>query len=45
MQVEAIGDARDNRQLLTVLTAFKKGDFTTRLPVEHTGLSGKIADT
>src|SRR5688572_4161767 len=45
MQVEAIGDALDNRQLLTVLTAFKKGDFTARMPVEHTGLSGKIADT
>ncbi|HTV24543.1 MAG TPA: HAMP domain-containing protein, partial [Polyangiaceae bacterium] len=45
MQVEAIGDALDNRQLLTVLTAFKKGDFSARLPVEHTGLSGKIADT
>jgi HAMP domain-containing protein len=45
MQVEAIGDALDGRQLLMVLTAFKKGDLTARMPVEHTGLSGKIADT
>jgi HAMP domain-containing protein/signal transduction histidine kinase/CheY-like chemotaxis protein len=44
MQVEAVNDALDNKQLLTVLTAFKRGDFTARMPVEHTGLSGKIAD-
>jgi HAMP domain-containing protein/CheY-like chemotaxis protein/signal transduction histidine kinase len=44
MQVEAVNDALDNKQLLMVLTAFKRGDFTVRMPVEHTGLPGKIAD-
>lgn len=26
----------DNHQLLTVLTALKKGDFTVRMPVDYT---------
>ncbi len=34
----------DNHQLLTVLTALKKGDFTVRMPVDYTGIPGKIAD-
>jgi HAMP domain-containing protein/signal transduction histidine kinase/CheY-like chemotaxis protein len=33
------------RQLLTVLTAFKRGDFSVRLPEDWTGLAGKVADT
>ena len=33
----------DARLLLKVLTDFRKGDFTTRLP-EQTGLTGKIYD-
>src|SRR6516225_6662260 len=35
----------DERQLLMALTALKKGDFSVRLPLEWTGLAGKIADT
>src|SRR3954463_5083969 len=35
----------DNTQLLTALTAFKRGDFTARLPDDWTGVAGKIADT
>src|SRR6266550_247263 len=34
----------DARQMLTVLTAFKKGDFTVRLPLDWNGTAGKIAD-
>ena len=33
------------KQLLTALTAFKRGDFSVRLPEEWTGLAGKVADT
>ena len=35
----------DIRQLLRVLTAVKKGDFTVRMPEEKTGTAGKVADT
>src|SRR3984893_17318334 len=35
----------DNRQLLTALMAFKRGDFLARLPDDWTGVAGKIADT
>src|SRR3982074_1498342 len=35
----------DNRQLLTALMAFKRGDFSARLPHDWTGVGGKIADT
>src|SRR5438045_1949990 len=34
----------DSKKLLQVLTAFKKGDFTVRLPLEWPGTAGKIAD-
>ncbi|MBA2341380.1 MAG: HAMP domain-containing protein [Pyrinomonadaceae bacterium] len=34
----------DEKQLLNALTAFKKGDFSVRLPAEWTGVAGKIAD-
>ena len=34
----------DTRLLLKVLMAFKKGDFSARLPVEKTGTVGKIYD-
>src|SRR6266568_4306267 len=33
------------KQLLTALTAFKRGDFSARLPEDWTGLAGKVADT
>jgi len=31
--------------LLTVLSAFKSGDFDARMPLDWTGVAGKIADT
>jgi signal transduction histidine kinase/CheY-like chemotaxis protein/HAMP domain-containing protein len=34
----------DTGQLLTVLTAVKKGDFSARMPLDRTGIAGKIAD-
>ena len=34
----------DTRQLLTALTALKKGDFSIRLPLDWNGTAGKIAD-
>ena len=38
-------DTLDLEQLLSVLTAVRKGDFSVRMPVAKTGLAGKIADT
>jgi len=38
-------DRLDQKQLLAALTAFKRGDFSVRLPDDWTGLPGKIADT
>src|SRR6266850_5927089 len=35
----------DNRELLSALMAFKRGDFSARLPDDWTGVAGKIADT
>jgi HAMP domain-containing protein/signal transduction histidine kinase/CheY-like chemotaxis protein len=35
----------DHRTLLSALMALKKGDFSVRLPVEWTGIAGKVADT
>src|SRR5436305_7948948 len=35
----------DDSQLLRVLMAFNRGDFSSRLPHDWTGLAGKIADT
>src|SRR5579883_1612476 len=40
-----ITDVLDANQLLAALTAFKKGDFSVRLPVNQVGLAGKIVDT
>ena len=34
----------DQAQLLQALMAFRRGDFTVRLPVDGTGMNGKIAD-
>ena len=39
------GNEFDARQLLAALMAFKRGDFSARLPEDWTGVSGKIADT
>src|SRR6185437_16863890 len=38
-------DDLDMKQLLTVLTAYRKGNFTVRMPIDLTGLPGKVADT
>src|SRR5262245_22078793 len=35
----------DLKELLTTLHALRKGDFTVRMPIDHTGLQGKVADT
>jgi HAMP domain-containing protein/signal transduction histidine kinase/CheY-like chemotaxis protein len=35
----------DTSQLLSALMAFKRGDFSARLPDDWTGIAGKIADT
>ncbi|WP_145035103.1 HAMP domain-containing protein [Caulifigura coniformis] len=40
----AKSDGIDERQLLTAILALKKGDFSARLPVEWTGVAGKVAD-
>jgi HAMP domain-containing protein/signal transduction histidine kinase/CheY-like chemotaxis protein len=39
------GNDFDTGQLLAALMAFKRGDFSARLPENWTGLPGKIADT
>lgn len=38
-------DNLDLKQLLKTLVAVKKGDFSARMPVDQTGMAGKIADT
>ena len=35
----------DLKQLLKVLTEVKKGNFAVRMPVDQTGIAGKVADT
>jgi hypothetical protein len=35
----------DPELLSSVLTAIKKGDFSARMPLDWTGIHGKIADT
>ena len=37
-------DALDSRVLLSALTALKRGDFSVRLPVDWTGVAGKVDD-
>ncbi|HBB33883.1 MAG TPA: hybrid sensor histidine kinase/response regulator [Cyanobacteria bacterium UBA9273] len=38
-------DSLDLKQLLKTLAAVKKGDFSVRMPIDRTGIAGKIADT
>jgi len=40
-----LGDELDVKLLLATLMALKRGDFSTRMPSDWTGMSGKIADT
>ena len=41
----ASSDVLDPEQLLAVLTAVKRGDFTVKMPMSQTGVAGKISDT
>src|SRR5260370_503949 len=45
MKKVAVTEVLDVNQVLAALIAFKKGDFSVRLPVNQVGLPGKIADT
>ena len=36
--------ARETNKLLETLFAFKRGDFSVRMPVDLVGMDGKIAD-
>ena len=40
----ANGDAVDAKALLSVLAKVKEGDYTARMPLEWTGVAGKVAD-
>src|SRR3954464_11273521 len=43
--LEPVSQGMDMTALLTALTALKKGDFSVRLPLDWTGVAGKVADT
>ncbi len=45
MSESTITEVIDANQVLAALMAFKKGDFSVRLPVNQIGLAGKITDT
>jgi HAMP domain-containing protein len=38
-------DTVDHKLLLSTLLAVKRGDFSVRMPVDYTGMAGKIYDT
>ena len=38
-------DSLDTDQLLAVLTAIRKGDFSVKMPMSQVGVAGKISDT
>ena len=38
-------DELDSRELLAVLAEVRNGNFSARLPIDKTGISGKICDT
>ncbi|HTE17860.1 MAG TPA: HAMP domain-containing protein, partial [Armatimonadota bacterium] len=45
MEVEqALPETLDVSELLRVLASLKRGDFTARMPLDRTGLAGKVAD-
>src|SRR5260370_33903795 len=44
MRSVPVAEILDANQVLAALFAFKKGDFSVRLPVNQVGLAGKIAD-
>src|SRR3954465_15663524 len=41
----AASEALDKRELLKVLNAFRRGDFSVRITADATGTDGKIAET
>src|SRR4051812_24399089 len=41
----AVPESLDKRDLLKVLTAFRRGDFSIRMNVEAEGIDGRIAET
>ena len=43
--LESSANSLETTSLLTALTALKKGDYSIRLPMEWTGVAGKVADT
>jgi HAMP domain-containing protein/signal transduction histidine kinase/CheY-like chemotaxis protein len=45
MAVAAPRDELDRRQILTALKAFRRGDFSVRLPYDHEGVDAEIAQT
>ena len=45
MSAELAADVLDTSILLKTLIAFKDGDFSVRMPVDQTGIAGKISDT
>ena len=38
-------DTLDLKRLLKVLTDYRRGDFSVRMPADRTGIAGKICDT
>src|SRR5450759_441914 len=40
-----IAEVINSKQLLKILTALRKGDFSVRMPVDQVGIAGKISDT
>ncbi|HEY0102497.1 MAG TPA: HAMP domain-containing protein, partial [Brevundimonas sp.] len=44
LAVAAVEPTLDNRQLLTALRAFRRGDFSVRLPGGLTGMDGELAE-
>ncbi|MBW4646628.1 MAG: response regulator [Goleter apudmare HA4340-LM2] len=44
-QLTRDSDNLDLQQLLATLAAVKQGDFSMRMPIDQTGMAGKIADT
>ncbi|WP_026732095.1 HAMP domain-containing protein [Fischerella sp. PCC 9605] len=44
-QLTRESDNLDLKQLLRTLSAVKKGEFSARMPIDQTGMAGKIADT
>jgi hypothetical protein len=45
MATSSAQDTLDMSLLLNTLIAFKEGDFSARMPVDQTGMAGKVNDT